>query len=283
MIEASATARELMQIGRISHDPRSMGVALWLLTWAAVFSDSYAEALEYSQQALAVAVTPLDEDISTMAKGSALIMLRRIEEGLPLLEEHRRQCIAGGHLYNLIGSEGFIGLCKVLQGEIKGGIRLLEEAIARHEREGYRDAADWYRAFLAEIYLQIIEGKERPPFRVILKNLPTFLKVMLTASSRIRTLVTHCLDNPHYDPEGLQIGRAYMMLGLLYKIKRTHAPALTHLTEAKRILEDSAKRRYLREWMRRWLNWADITYGSNATDGYAASVIFRSEIVPKAD
>ena len=171
-----------------------------------------------------------------IAKGSALILLRRIEEGLPLLEEHRRRCVAGGHLYNLWGSDAFIGVCKVLQGEIRYGIQLLEEAIARREREGDLRIADWYRASLAEVYLQIIEGKERPPFPVILKNLPTLLKVMLTASSRIRALATHCLENPHYDPEGVQVGRAHMILGLLYKAKKKPALAVHHLTEAKRIL-----------------------------------------------
>ena len=64
IIEASASARELMRIGGVLHDPRSMGVGLWLLTWAALASDWYAEALDYSEQALAVAVTPLDNDIA---------------------------------------------------------------------------------------------------------------------------------------------------------------------------------------------------------------------------
>ena len=58
---------------------------------------------------------------------------------------------------------------------------------------------------------------------------------MATASSRIRTLTTRTLENSHFDSTGQHIGRAQMSLGLLDKIKKIHAPALQHLTEAKRI------------------------------------------------
>ena len=95
-----------------------------------------------------------------------------------------------------------MGVCRVLQGSISDGIRLLEEAILKREQEGYRDASDWYRIFLSEVYLQIIGGKEKPPFLSMMKNLPILLKVMVTASSRIRALMAHVLENPHFHPEG---------------------------------------------------------------------------------
>jgi hypothetical protein len=58
--KATASARELMRVCGMLNDPRSTGVGLWLLTLAALLSDWYAEALDYSQQALAVTVTTLD-------------------------------------------------------------------------------------------------------------------------------------------------------------------------------------------------------------------------------
>ena len=59
---------------------------------------------------------------------------------------------------------------------------------------------------------------------------------MATASSRIRALLTRCWKIRNFDRAGHQIGRSQMTLGLLYKIKKKHALALEHLTEAKRIL-----------------------------------------------
>jgi hypothetical protein len=136
----------------------------------------------------------------------------------------------------LVASDGIIGVCRVLQGSISDGIRLLEEAILKREREGYRDVADWYRLFLSEVYLQIVGGNEKLPFLSMMENLPILLKVMVTASSRIRGLMAHVLENPHLDPAGYFVGHAQMILGLLFKIKKKRVLALQHLTEGKRIL-----------------------------------------------
>ena len=43
------------------------------------------------------------------------------------------------------------------------------------------------------------------------------------------------MRDPHFDPRGHHVGRAKMILGLLYKAKKKPALAVKHLTEAKRI------------------------------------------------
>ena len=229
-------AQELMQVGRTLGDPRSTGLGLALLTIIAMVFDSYAEALDYSEQALAVAVTPIDRNIARVGKGVALVLLRQTEEGAKILDEERRRCVVDGDLYVFAATDGVIGVCKVLQGGLSDGIRLLEEAILKREREDYPLMSVWYRFFLAEVYLQIVGGKEKLPFLSMIKNLPILLKVMVTGSSRIRALMAHVLESPHIDPAGHNVGQAQMILGLLFKIKKKRALALQHLNEAKRIL-----------------------------------------------
>jgi len=164
-----------------------------------------------------------------------LVMLRRTEEAAPQLQKLSRCCLATGFHYPLIGSDPAGGVCKVLQGDISGGIRDIEAAIVRRKDEGYRAAADWYGGFLCEVYLEIIGSNERLPIPVLLKNLPVILRVRLTGSSRIHALTAQIMENPLFDRAGQHIGRAQMILGLLYKTKKKDALALQHLTEAKRI------------------------------------------------
>jgi hypothetical protein len=110
--EARGAARALMQVGGRLDDPRSTGLGLNLLTWIALISDSYPEALEYSEQTLAVAVTPLDRNGAIGGKGCALILLRRTEEGAAILKEARRRWVADGVLYNSFPATSLLACAK---------------------------------------------------------------------------------------------------------------------------------------------------------------------------
>ena len=94
------------------------------------------------------------------------------------------------NFYSSTAIDPMLGLDKVLQGNIAEGIHIIDELILRREKEGYGGNANWLRLNLAEVYLEIIAGNEKPPFMILLKNLPILLKVMVTASSRIPALVT---------------------------------------------------------------------------------------------
>jgi hypothetical protein len=235
-MQARQSARELMELGRQRHDPRATGFGLVLLAWIAFASDSYAEALEYCEQASALAIAPLERNGALGGKGIALVLLRRVGEGLPLLEQQRERLSGDGMLYTLNGIDPLVGVAKVLNGNITEGVNWIEQAILRREQEGARHFADWYRPILGEIYLQALIGKERPPFAVLFKNLPTLLTIRLTAFSRIQRMMTRVLENPHFDPDSFRVGHAHVILGLLNKAKNKRPIALKHLTEAKRIL-----------------------------------------------
>jgi hypothetical protein len=75
-------------------------------------------------------------------------------------------------------------------------------------------AADWYRLFLVEIYVQIISGNEKLAPLVLLRNFPAILKVMIIASSRIPAVMDSVFNNPHFQLDGHFIGRGQMLLGL---------------------------------------------------------------------
>ena len=234
--DARDSARELIQIGRKLNDPRSTGFGLNLLGHVAIACDSFADALEYSDQSLSVAVTGWDRVAASIAKGMALALLRRTEEAEKLLQEQGHRIGLDGDFYCLAAVEPMLGVCTLLRGDFAGGIGLLEKSISRRDSEGYRFMANWVVLNLAEVYLEIIGGSERPPLTVLLKNLPFLLQVRVTAFSRIRALLKRALENQQFDTNGYFIGKSETILGLLYKIKKKPALAAQHLTNAKRIL-----------------------------------------------
>ena len=236
MNQARESAQQIMSVGKSLNDPRCTSAGLWVLTWIALGSDSYGEALSYSQQSFATAITPLDRSIAMGAMGNALVMLRRLDEAMPTLNHQRRCCIDNGFFYNVAGSDPFVALSKIFRGEISAGISFLEEAILRRDVEGWSACADWCRGILAEVYLQIIARSERLPILALLKNLPLFLKIAIVGPSRVLALTGHILQNAQFDSSGQFVGRTQMILGLLHKTKGRRALAVGHLTNAKRIL-----------------------------------------------
>ena len=77
----------------------------------------------------------------------------------------RRRCLANGFHYPLLGSDPAGGVCKVLQGNISGGIQDIEAAILRRKEEGYRAAADWYGGFLCERIYRLLREMKNCHFR----------------------------------------------------------------------------------------------------------------------
>src|SRR4029077_18405282 len=128
--------------------------------------------------------------------------LGRIEEGTKLLEETSSEDSADGFLYRSTGNEPFLGLSEIVRGNIGEGLRHIEEAIAKRDEEGNPRFGDFAAGLLSEVYLQIIAGKEKLPFGVLLKNLPILLTVMFTGPSRIRALSMRILENPYLDRTG---------------------------------------------------------------------------------
>jgi class 3 adenylate cyclase len=235
ILNARRMAQDMMEVGHQLNDPRSIGLGLVVLGWTAIVGDDYHEGLRYHEESLKLAATPYERLSATNGKLVALALLRRTE-AFPLLRDWMEQCKANGWDWQLSGADGIWAICLVLQGNIGQGIRWMTEAISRREQEGYRAAADWYRAFLCEIYLEIIAGTEKPSLMLLMKNFLTLIAVISTAPRRILSLVSDIRRNPRFDPNGHHIGRSEMIVGLLYKAKKKRALAIQHLTEAKRII-----------------------------------------------
>src|SRR5262249_2194940 len=109
-------------------------------------------------------------------------------------------------------------------------------AIASAHRDRWRAAEDWAKLFLCEVYLEVLFAKERPSLAIFLKNLPAIIWIFFTGRSAIEKLISEVQHNSQFDPDGHHIGRAEMILGLLYKGTKRRSLAVHHLTQAQRIL-----------------------------------------------
>jgi hypothetical protein len=241
MRAAQQIADEMSAIGLHLNDPRPRGIGMGILGWIALFSDDYAKALHYADECLQIAHTPQERMNALGAKGAALVLLKRLEEGQIVLSDVRSQLVELNWRYELTILDPAFGVLAVLKGEIGKGIRIIQSVIATAHHDGWRAAEDWAKLFLCEVYLEVMFPKNRPPLGLLLKNTTVLIKILFVGRSSIEKLVSQVRSNPQFDPDGHHIGRAEMILGLLYRGRRKRALAVQHLTEARRILSQLGK------------------------------------------
>ena len=233
--EAREAIERLMVVGASMNDPRSLGYATAEKALLAILSDNYETGLEIAELGIAMARAPFERVTATSARTIALVLLKK-PGALDEVERYIAQCEENGWTLFLAGPDNLLGVALALNGRIDEGLRHIEEAIARREKEGYRAAADWCRMFLCEVYLEILTGKGEASLGLVLRNFRSLMWVFVFGAKRIVSLIEHVRSNPQFDREGHYIGRTEMILGLLYKAKKKKALAARHLTEARRIV-----------------------------------------------
>jgi class 3 adenylate cyclase len=233
--KARNTADDILDVGRRINDPRSIAWGMALKAIVAMDGGDYGRALEFAENGIIMARTPSDVLVNRLFKLWALAGLGR-PESFALSRQYRDECEANGWGNFLDLSQGPWGTGLIIHGDIGAGLRWLEASILRLQKNGMVGMANLLRTALAEVYVRIISRTERPPLWVAVRNFPILLWVTFTAEARTRALIKDVCNCPHVNREGAVFGRCEMLLGLLCKAKKRRVEALSHLTEAKRLL-----------------------------------------------
>jgi class 3 adenylate cyclase len=233
--KAANIADDLLAVGRRINDTRSIAWGMALKAIIALFGSDFERGLEYAENGILMARTRSDVLMNRLFKISALSALGR-PESYKLARQFRDECEVNGWRQFHDLSEGPWGTALIIHGGFGAGLRWLQRSISRFQDLGMIGNANLLRLSLAEVYIRIILRTERAPFWVVIRNLPALLWASLVVESRVKALVKDVRALPHVDREGVVSGRCEMLLGLLCKAKKRRAEAISHLTEAKRLL-----------------------------------------------
>ena len=230
-------ALELQEHGRTRGDPRAAAAGLWILGQLDIVDQRYDDALVHSNECIELALTPLDREIGIITKGMAEIMRGDVAEGAALLRDCRQRALANGLNYSRFGCDPALGVAMVLRGDFAGGVRFIETAIQRNEREGSPIGRDFASIYLAEIYLEFLAPRQKPPIMVLLKNLPFLIRTGLTGRRRTLELLMRARDNPLFAGATYYRARIDADLGLLHKLAKQRDKARWHLMQARPVAE----------------------------------------------
>jgi class 3 adenylate cyclase len=231
--EAREWALKLLDAGRERDDRRALGIAHLMLGLINLFNGNRHEALTNANDGIRSAVTPLERRMSATVRASALILLGHVHEGLVDLLEATGAASETGYGQMVAFGTNFVGIGYVLAGRISEGIQLLESAITIHDARGEDLIATYTKNSLAEIYLEMLTGRARPPLSVMLRNAAMILRVKFIGIRRIEVLLAQAARNSHLDERGVIRARINMNMGLLHKLKREPNLARQYLEKAR--------------------------------------------------
>jgi hypothetical protein len=126
-----------------------------------------------------------------------------------------------------------VGAGHVLAGRVGKGIGLLESAIADYDERGEILYATLTKLPLAQIYLEMLTSRVKPPLSVILRNIGWVLRIKFFGVRRIEALLEQAGRAPHLDESGAIRARINMYIGLLRKLQKKTDLARQFLEKAR--------------------------------------------------
>jgi tetratricopeptide (TPR) repeat protein len=232
--EAQHYADLLLATARKYGDPRAIGLGLWISAFIDMATERYDDAVNHAEECIGISLTHFDQSLAKNIKGLALALTGKVAEGAALLRDHYSDMFAREWEFNAWPVELASAIATVLAGELGRGVRMCEKFITEREA-GWRAGADFARLNLAEIYLEILVGSRRPPFWLVLKNLPFLLRVKCFGTIRVERLFEQVSGNPQFSRRGIAHARIELGLGRLKFHQNRLAAARRHLTQAKLI------------------------------------------------
>src|SRR5208283_4073019 len=149
--------------------------------------------------------TPFDRLNGEMIKAVSSIVGGRWSDGLALMDKLIPQFEQLGLLYAI--QHGPRGAALAMSGRISEGIKVIREHIDRLDAAGDRTVAAWTRITLAETYMQILSGKDKPTAIVVLKNFWTIASATVFGARRARALLREAEAHKQFSERGVIFAR----------------------------------------------------------------------------
>ena len=192
-----------------------------------------------------LAVTQNDRRMAALIKASADVFLGRGREALKEIQAVNAALERSGSLF-LIQRQPQ-GVALAMLGRISQGIRMIEEQIATSDAIGDQSRAAWGRIILAEIYIQILSGKEKPTAAVVLKNFRTIVAAMMFGARRAQRLLQEAAGVKMLSERGVLRARINFDLGVLFAMRKKRAEARTYFEKARIPAEGQGADKLLQE------------------------------------
>jgi len=183
-------AVQLFDLSRETSDPRPRAMGLWALATIELTHFAYEDCVESGRESARLALSVVDRSLAEAMLGAGYVMLGRTGDGTALLSNSIDLYLSKGLRSAVATLRPFLGIAKVMDGDMAGGIRWIEDGLEQCRDWGAASGIAIGHLVLGEIYTQIALGHDRPPLRVMLKNIGFLVRTL----PRVQTIARRNLE-----------------------------------------------------------------------------------------
>ena len=159
------------------------------------------------------------------------ILMGHAREGLEALDAVYSVFERLGLRYSIL--DGPRGVALAMMGQVSEGIHLIKQQVLRFDELGHFGAGAWERIILAEIYIEVLSRKQKPPISVLIRNFRTIAGIMLFGARRARTLLEQAAAVKQLSEHGFHMARINFDLGVLSAMKKKREEARGYFEKAR--------------------------------------------------
>jgi class 3 adenylate cyclase len=224
--------RTLLEYGQKHSNLRSMVMGYYSLGVGHAAKGNHPSAIESFQKAVEIAADPFYKEFGRVNLGISYLLNEQFKEAEEELQEVSASSKRTG-FYRSWGvmSDSLLGVASVAKGQLKQGLKMLEEGsrVVEHESKTYYAV---YLNILGNIYLRMAKGEGPKSISLLAKNVGFLVKNVPFAGKKAEELLNKAIEVAKKIGAKGVLGQAYLNLGLLHKAKKRTEQARTTISEA---------------------------------------------------
>ncbi len=245
--ETLTIGRSLEDFGHRYSNSRSLSMGYFYIAASHLISGSFLSAMETAKKGVHAAKEPMFAQNLRIMFGLSCCFGGEFEQAEKPLREVVTYSKKFGYRTVEVPAYGLLGLVLIAKGQMKSGLKIIEEARQSSLENGYRFCHGVLEYILGKMYSQIFEESTPLSIPVVAKNLGFLLRSVPFTSTKAENHFNKAIEVAKEIGANGILGQVYLDLGLFYKTRKRTEKARECITEALQIFEQCEAELYLKQ------------------------------------
>ena len=239
--------QRLIDYGEKHSNIRSMFVGRLYVGYGYFSAGDLPQAIEYSQKAVQISVDPLYSVAGKLLLVFSHAFLGEFQKIDEMANQTLKFCTdVGCDVWGTMVKMA-VGICYIANGQVSKGVKLVEDIRDTYQQNERKGTLSMTEYILGKIYLQMVEGENKPSFSILARNIGFIVKNISSAGKKAENHFNKAIEVATEVGAKNYLARSFLELGLLHKAKKRTKQAKECIAKAVELFEQCEAEVYLKQ------------------------------------